>query len=143
MNDRQLDKKVQQDTVKVKKALNALVKDSAARISRFEGKAGQATSKATEDLTTWMEAGVSQFSEGFEKLTGNARKTLVGAAATVKKDVGHGLSQFNTKAQEVADKVPGEFSEKTAKYPWVVISIALAVGLLLGGVIKPARRPVW
>jgi len=140
MNDRQLDNKVRQDAAKVKKALNDLVRDSAARISRFEGKAGQATGKAKEDITEWVEDGVSQFSEVFEKLTDDTRKTLASAAATVRKDVGHGLSQFNTKAQEVADKVPGDFSKKAARYPWVVLSIALAVGFVLGCLLKPARR---
>jgi ElaB/YqjD/DUF883 family membrane-anchored ribosome-binding protein len=141
MNDQQLENKVCQDSAKVKKDLNTLVEDNAARLSRFQDNVGQATGKAKEDLTTWVGDGVSQLSEGFEKLTGDARETVVGAAATVKKDVGHGLSQYNAKAQEVADKVPGGFGKKAASYPWVAISIALAVGFLLGIMIKPARRP--
>ena len=116
--------------------------DGAARFSIFEDNVSQATGKAKEDLTTWVEDGVSQLSEGFEKLTGDARETVVGAAATVKEDVGHGLSQYNAKAQEVADKVPGGFGEKAARYPWVAISIALAVGFLLGSLLKPARQPL-
>jgi len=118
------------------------VVDGAARFSIFEDNVSQATGKAKEDLTTWVEDAVSQLSEGFEKLTGDARETVVGAAATVKKYVGHGLSQYNAKAQEVADKVPGGFGEKAARYPWVAISIALAVGFLLGSLLKPARHPL-
>jgi len=141
MNDQQLATKVRRDGARVKKDLTTLVEDGTAQISRFEDKVSQAPGKAKEDLTTWVEDGVSQLSEGFEKLTGDARETVVGAAATVKKDVGHGLSQYNAKAQEVADKVPGGFGKKAASYPWVAISIALAVGFLLGIMIKPARRP--
>lgn len=64
---------------------------------------------------------------------------MVSAAATVKQDVRHGLNDYNAKAQKVADKVPGGFSEMAAKYPWVAISIAVAVGFLLGSLLKPAR----
>jgi ElaB/YqjD/DUF883 family membrane-anchored ribosome-binding protein len=67
---------------------------------------------------------------------------VVGAAATVKKDVGHGLSQYNAKAQEVANQVPGGFGKKAVRYPWVTISIALAVGFLLGSLLKPTRQPL-
>ena len=73
-------------------------------------------------------------------MSGDATEAVVGAAATVKKDVGHGLSQYNAKAQEVADKVPGGFGAKTARYPWVAITIALVVGFMLGGFLKPARH---
>ena len=139
MNDQQSENKVHQDAAKVKKDLTTLAGDSAVRFSRFEDNLSQATGKAKEDLTTWVEDGVSQLSEEFEKLTGEARETVVGAAEMVKKDVGHGLSQYNSKAQEVADKVPGGFGNKAARYPWVAISIGLAVGFLLGILFKPAQ----
>ena len=142
MNDQQLENKVRKDAAKVQKDLSTLVGDGAAWFSRFEDNVSQATGKAKEDLTTWVEDGASQLSEGFEKLTDDARETVVGAAATVKKDIGHGLSQFNAKAQEVADKVPGGFGKKAARYPWVAISIALAFGFLLGNILKPARQPL-
>lgn len=111
MNDQHLVNKVSQDAAKVKKDLNTLVED-----------------------------GASQLSKGYEKLKGDTRKKVVGAAETVKKDVGDGLSQYNTKAQEVADKVPYGFSEMVARYPWVAISTALVVGFLLGGLLKPGRK---
>lgn len=141
MNDQKLEKKIRQDAAKIKKDLDALVRDSATRFGRFEDDVSQATGKAKDDLTTWMGDGVSQLSEGFEKLTGNTRETLVDAAATLKKDVGHGLRHYNTKAQEVADRVPGSFGKQAARYPWVAITLSLAVGLLLGGLLKPTRQP--
>ena len=142
MNDQQLDLKDRQDAVKVKKDLSILVGDSATRISRLGENVSQATSKAKDDLTTWVGDGVSQFSDGFEKLTSDARETVVGAAASFKKNVGHGLSQYNGKAQEVADRVPGGIGEEAARYPWVAVSIALALGFLQGSILKPARQPL-
>ena len=139
MNDQQLETKVSKDGAKVKKDLGTMMGDSATQVSSYENTFGQATGKAKEDLTNWVEENVSQLSEGFEKLTGEAKETVVGAAAAVKKDVGHGLSQYNSKAQEVADKVPGSFGKKAASYPWVAITIALVVGFLLGSLLKPVR----
>jgi len=142
MNDQQLENKVRQDASKVKRDLNTLTSDGAALFSRFEDNINQATGKAKEDLTTWVEDSVSQLRKEFEKLTGDATESIVGAAETVKKDVGQGLIQYNAKVQEVADKVPGGFSEKAATYPWVAISIGLAIGLLLGVLLKPGRQQV-
>ena len=139
MNNRQLDNKVRQDAVKVKKDLSALMGDSTARFTRIEDNFSQAADKAKADLTAWVEDSASQLSEGFEKLASDAKESVVDAAVTVKKDVGHGLSQYNAKAQEVANKVPGDFGKQASKYPWVAISIALVVGFLLGGLLKPVR----
>lgn len=139
MNDQQLATKVRHDGARVKKDLTTLVEDGAAQITRFEDKVSQTPGKVKENLTIWVEDSVSQLGEGFEKLTDDAKETVVGAATAVKKEVGQGLSQYNAKAQEVADRVPGGFGEKAARYPWVAISIALVVGFLLGSFLKPAR----
>jgi ElaB/YqjD/DUF883 family membrane-anchored ribosome-binding protein len=139
MNDKQLEKKVRRDTAKVKKDLSILEEDSAARLSQFVGNVNQVTDKAKEDLTARVEDSVSQLSEGLEELTDDAKEGVVGAAMSVKKDVRHGLSQFNAMAQNAADKVPGGFAKKAVHYPWVAITIGLAVGLLLGILFKPAH----
>jgi len=141
MNDRKLAKKIRQDAVNVVNDVSTLAGDSAARFGRFEDDVSQATGKAKADLTTWVEENVSQMSKGLEKLTGDARDNLVNATATAKKDVGHGLSQYNAKVQELADKAPGGVGEKAAKYPWVAISITVVLGFLLGMLIRPARQP--
>ena len=122
-----------------KKDLNNLVGDNAIRFSKFENNINQATAKVKEDLTIWAEDGISQLSKGFERMTGSARESMAGASTTMKNDVGQGLNQYNAKAQEVADKFPGGFSKMAARYPWVSISIALAVGLLLGSLFKPRQ----
>jgi ElaB/YqjD/DUF883 family membrane-anchored ribosome-binding protein len=106
---------------------------------QVENNVRQDAAKVNRDLITSVEDGISQLSEGFEKLTSEAKDTVINATAMVKKDVEHGLSQYNAKAQEMVDKVPGGFSEKAARYPWVTLSITLAVGFLLGNLLKPAR----
>ena len=140
MNEQQLDNIVRPDAVKGKKDFSTLVGDTVAQFEVFEDNVSQATGKAKEDLTTWVDDNVSQLSKGFNKLASDTRETVVETEAKVTEDVGHGLRQYNAKAQEVADKIPGGVGEKAARYPWVAISIALVVGLLLGFLLKPTRK---
>ena len=140
MKQNRINKQVKQDADQVKKGLSNLAEDETVQMNKFKDNLIETAGKAKDNLTTWVEDSTSQFSEGFEELTGKARETVVDAAAVVKKDVGQGLSQYNAKAQKVADKVPGDFGVKAAQYPWVAISIALAVGFLLGSLLKPTRQ---
>ncbi len=129
---------VRQDIAKVKKDLGTLEETGAAQLSRLETN----VSKAKDDLSTWVGGGISHLGEGFEKLTDDAKGAVASYAAEVNKDVGHGLSRYNSKIQEIADKFPGSFSYKVDRYPWVAISITLVIGFVLGILIKPSRRPL-
>lgn len=140
MNDRQFNEKVLQDAHKVKKDIGILVGDSSIQFGRLEDNFRQTTGKAKEDLTTWVEGSVSKVSEGFGRMTDNVRETVDDTAASVKKEVGHGLSQYNKKVKEVVDKVPGNLNAKAARYPWVAISIALAFGFMLGSMLRPSQK---
>jgi len=111
MNDQQLERKIQQNTADIRRDLNSL-----------------------------MEHGVTNVSKGFEKLKNDTQETLSDAAKTVKKDVSHGLGQYNSKAQEYANKVSGNLVDKVTQYPWVAITVGLGIGLILGGLLKPSRR---
>ena len=93
-----------------------------------------------EDLNTLAEDSISQVSEGYENFKDEALSTFDDAVHTVKKEVEHGLSQYNAKAQELADRVPGGLGKEVTKYPWVSISVALVIGVLIGGFLKPGRR---
>lgn len=97
--------------------------------------------KAKIDLATLRDDGITGLNRIFEQLTGETQKTVDGAAKTVNQTVGHGLSQFNAKVQDVADRVPGDLGKKAIGYPWVTITISLVVGLLLGALLKPSRQP--
>ena len=87
-----------------------------------------------------MGDGVSQLETAYEKVKGDARDTLVGAADSVKREVGQVLNQYKAKAQELANKVPGNLAKNAAKYPWVAISLGVGIGLLLGFLLKPSRQ---
>ena len=126
MNDQQLDHKVHQDAVRVKKDFDILMEDSLARLDRFENHVSQ----AAKDLTGRVENGISQLSKDYEKLARTARKTMADASETVKKDVGRQLIHFNGKARKRI--VPKGFAQKAARYSWVVLPLALVVGFMLG-----------
>lgn len=113
----------------LKRDLSTLEGDSVARFGRF----GENINQAREDLKIWVDDGFSQIGD----LADDARSTVVDAAHTVKKDVKHGLNKYNLQAQAAADRVPGGFAKKAARYPWVALSIALAAGFILGRMLKP------
>ncbi len=138
MNDQQLNNKVRKDADRIIKDINTLVGDSSNRLSRFEDDVNQVAGKAKEDINSWVEEGVSNF----ERMTGNVKDSVADKAAILRKDVKRGMKQYNNKAQEVADKIPGGFSESAAKYPWVVISLGLALGFFLGILLKPSRHTI-
>lgn len=136
MNNHALENKIRKDTVKVKKDLSTLIKDGETRIGRFEND----LSKTKVGITSWVEDGVSNLSDEIGKATRNVRESLVDTAGMVNKKVGRGLKRYNAKAQNIVNKVPGSFGKKASRYPWVTISITLLLGLLIGGLLKPARH---
>jgi hypothetical protein len=143
MNDKQLNNKVLKDAERVKKDLKTLLEDSAARFGRIGSNVNQVTGKTKEEVSKWVEDSVSQLSVGIEKITGDAKETVIDTAGKMKKDVGSGLRQYNIKAQEVANKVPGAFGKNAARLPWVVVSIALVAGVLIGSILpKPVQHSI-
>ncbi len=98
--------------------------------------------KAKSDLATLRDDGITGLNRIFEQLTGDTQKTVDVAAKTINQTVGQGLSQFNAKVQDVADRVPGDLGKKALGYPWVTITISLVVGLVLGALLKPGRHPL-
>lgn len=129
MNDKAFENKVNQDVDQAKENLATLGEDSLARLDSIK-----------KDLVTLGDDVVTRLSRKFEQLSDSTKEMVTEAVKTLNKDVGHGLSQYNAKAQDVADRVPGGFSTKATKYPWVTMSITLAAGLLLGVLLKPAPR---
>ncbi len=142
MNDKKLDEKVRKDAEKLQKDLSVLAKDGAARLSRFEDSVSLASGKAKKELTKQVEGSVSQLSKGFNNATENAAKTLAGTSAKLKKDFGHRFSHFAKYAQEVTVEVPKDLGKKAIKIPWILITIGLAVGFVIGLLFLPTRQPV-
>lgn len=97
--------------------------------------------KAKKDLANVADDGIARLRSILERLS-NSTKKSVAVAAKVSHDVlGKKLDQYNAKAQNTANKVPGGFSKKVSKYPWITITMSLALGLLLGVILKPSRQP--
>ena len=105
----------------------------------FENKVNRDVDRAKNDLATLGDDGVAGLSRKVEQLADDAKNMVAGQVKTFNKEVGQGLSQYNAKVQNIADRVPGDFSKKVARYPWVTITMSLAFGLLLGVLLKPSR----
>ena len=115
----------------------------------FENKVNQDIDKAKEDVATLREDATTLGEDGatglgriFDQLTNDTKQMVAVRVKTINQEVGQGLSQYNAKVQEFADRVPGDFAKKAAKFPWVTITMSMAFGLMLGLLLKPGRQPV-
>ncbi|HSQ26542.1 MAG TPA: hypothetical protein VLM80_05405 [Anaerolineales bacterium] len=131
MNNRTFEKKVSRDVEQTKKDLVTLGDDSVAGLTKIK-----------KDLAKLGDDGATGLNRKFEQLTEDTKDTVAATVKTLNNNVSHGLSQYNSKIQDVADRIPGDFSKKVAGYPWVTITLSLVFGLLLGILIKPGRQPV-
>jgi ElaB/YqjD/DUF883 family membrane-anchored ribosome-binding protein len=131
MNDKAFEKKVNRDVDQAKEDFTTLGEDSVTGLARIK-----------KDLVTLGDDGVTGLSRKFEQLADDTKEMITDAVKTLNKDVGHELSQYNAKVQDVADRVPGGIGKKVAGYPWVTITMSLIFGLLLGVLLKPGRQPV-
>lgn len=108
----------------------------------FENKVNRDFGNTKKELVTLMEDGITGVSRTFENLTDKAKNKMAGAVKSVNQSVGHGMSQYNEKIQDVADRFPGSFGKQAARYPWITATLFMAFGLLLGVLLKPSRRLV-
>lgn len=120
--------------------INSAMDDVKSGYKDFEEKTLKSVSNAKDHAVTWVEEGVSDIKEGTHHLMDDAKDNLDKTAKSIDKNVKHGLSQYNVKAQEIADKVPGGLGDKVIRYPWVAISVSLIIGIGLGILLKPGRR---
>jgi ElaB/YqjD/DUF883 family membrane-anchored ribosome-binding protein len=131
MKDKTFEKKVDRDIDQMKKDLTSLGENNVTGLAKIK-----------TDLVTLGEDGTTGLNRKFEQLAGDTKEMVTDTLKALNKDVGHGLSQYNEKVQDVADRFPGDFGKKAAGYPWVTISVSLAFGLLLGLLLKPGRKHV-
>ena len=109
---------------------------------KFAKQVNRDIDKAKIDLVTLRDDSITGLNRIFEQLTGDTQKTVDVATKTINQAIGQGLSQFNSKVQDVADRVPGDLGKKAVGYPWVTITISLVVGAVLGALLKPNRHPL-
>lgn len=96
--------------------------------------------RTKRDLAALKEDTVTGLSWKIGQLTDGPRKSTTEAMKTLNKSIGQGLTQYNTRVQDAVSKVPGDINKKASRYPWVAISMAIFIGLLLGVTLKPARH---
>jgi len=94
-----------------------------------------------EDATTLGKDGASGLGRIFDQLADDTKQMVSVGVKTINQEVGQGLSQYNAKVQEYADRVPGDFAKKATIFPWVTITMSVAFGLMLGLLLKPGRQP--
>ena len=95
--------------------------------------------KVKKDLARLRVNGASELSRRFDMLAEEAKKSASMTARSLNQGIGQGLSSYNSRVQEVVDRVPGNIGKKAASYPWVAISATLILGLMIGAIIKPSR----
>jgi len=105
-----------------------------------EEKTVEAVTHAKDDVVTWVEEGVSNIKEGTQQIMDDAKKTYDKTTKVIDKNVKNGLRQYNLKAQEIADNVPGGLGDNVIRYPWVAITVSLLIGFALGFLLRPARK---
>jgi ElaB/YqjD/DUF883 family membrane-anchored ribosome-binding protein len=120
--------------------INSVMDDVKSGYKDAEEKTLEAVSSAKDSVVTWVEEGVSNIKEGTHHLMDDAKETYDKTAKSIDKNVKHGLRQYNVKAQEFADKVPGGLGDTVIRYPWVAITVSLLIGIALGFLLKPSRR---
>ena len=110
------------------------------RNKTFEQKVIRDIETMKKDLAKLGDDSVTGLSRKYEQLADDTKKKAVSAVQAVNQRVEQGLSQYNAKVQDMADRVPGDFAKKAAGYPWVTVTMSLVFGLLLGALLKPGRR---
>ncbi len=120
--------------------LTSTMDDVKSGYKNVEEKTVEAVTSAKDDVVEWAEDGVSKIKEGAHDFSENAKDTLHKTTKSIDKNVKRGMSQYNAKAQEIADKIPGGLGDKVIRYPWVAISVSLLIGIGLGILLKPTRH---
>ena len=120
--------------------MNKVMDDVKSGYKDLEEKTLQSVSNAKDNAVTWVEEGVSKIKDGTHQVMDNVKDTVDKTVKSVDKNVTQGMTQYNKKAQELADKLPGRFGDKVLRYPWVAITVSLFIGIGLGLLIKPGRK---
>lgn len=111
MNEQQFGNKMEKDGIRIKNAVDLMAGD-----------------------------GLSHLKNELDEFTSTVKDNVTGASSFIRKDINYRMKQYNSKAQEIADKLHISFPRSFSKYPWVVISLGLVFGFMLGIVLKPSQQ---
>jgi ElaB/YqjD/DUF883 family membrane-anchored ribosome-binding protein len=130
--DKAFENKVNRDVDQAKMDLTSLGEDNVSGLTKIK-----------KDLVALGDDGLTGLSRKYEQLADDTKEMVTDVVKTLNKDVGQGLSQYNAKVQDVADRVPGGIGKKATRYPWVTITFSLVIGMLLAVLLlKPGQQPV-
>lgn len=141
MIDHHLEKKGHQEGTRINQDLLGKSVDIFSRFTRLGPKVLGDAEKTKVDLTAAVVEGSAQVNDRIEKLSSIVKETTVNAAEAVKTDIEQGLKKYNANAQNIANELPGSLGKKAVRYPWVAVSIALVIGIILGGLLKTMLSP--
>ena len=100
--------------------------------TRTLDKIGQDTRRVRNDVVELAKDSSARFNQGIGKIAGDAQETVSTATKTVVRDVNKGLTDYNSKVDDLVSKIPGDIKRKASRYPWVAMSMVLVVGLIIG-----------
>ncbi len=106
----------------------------------LEKKINRDLERARRDLSELSDDIITRLRGNFGQLADNPRKSATVAMKNLNKSIGQGLEQYNTRVQDVVDRVPGDIGKKARGYPWVAITMSMLLGLMVGGIIRFARH---
>jgi ElaB/YqjD/DUF883 family membrane-anchored ribosome-binding protein len=106
----------------------------------YEKRINRDLDRTKRDLSALRDDIVTGLNMKLDELAGHPRKSAEVAVQTLNKSIGHGLNQYNTKVQDVVDKVPGDIGKKAAGYPWVAITMSIVLGLMFGALLRFSRQ---
>ena len=107
---------------------------------QFKAKMEKDGNRVKKDFSTYVGDNASQLKEEFDQFSGTVKDNVNETTSMIKKQVGLGLEKYNSKAQETVDGFKGGISQNVKKYPWVVISLGLIFGFILGALLKPSHQ---
>ena len=120
--------------------MNKVMDDVKSGYKDLEEKTRQSVSNVKDNAVTWVEEGVSKIKDSTHQVMDNVKDTIDKTVKSVDKNITQGMTQYNLKAQQIADKMPCRLGDKVIRYPWVAITVSLLIGIGLGFLIKPGRK---
>lgn len=96
--------------------------------------------RAVRDLAALKDDALVGLNWKVEQVVEGPRKSATIAAQNLNKSFMQGLHDYNAKAQEYIEMVPGDLGKKAAEYPWVVISMSVVAGLIVGTLLRLSRH---